>query len=84
MVYRVATNHRPPYILVTNTTTGLNFSGILVELLPLLFSAAGFNVSDDTFHYYQTPVNAGALRGALAKALVVPSPSLCGPIHLID
>ena len=53
----VATAHRPPYMFV-DQETGV-FTGLLVELLPLLFMAAGFNTTASSFSYYTTPSNSG-------------------------
>ncbi|KAK9822845.1 hypothetical protein WJX81_002738 [Elliptochloris bilobata] len=57
MVWSVVAVHRPPYVLVKQETG--TFSGLLVDLLPMLFMTAGFNTTDSSFHYYQAPTNSG-------------------------
>ena len=55
--WSVATVHRPPYMFVDQETG--SFAGLLVELLPLLFMAAGYNTTASSFSYYAAPTNSG-------------------------
>ena len=55
--WSVATAHRPPFMFV-DQEAGV-FTGLLVELLPLLFMAAGFNTTASSFSYYAAPTNSG-------------------------
>ena len=55
--WSVATAHRPPYMFV-DQQAGV-FTGLLVELLPLLFMAAGLNTTASSFTYYAAPSNSG-------------------------
>ncbi len=56
-MWSVATAHRPPYVFVDKETG--SFTGLLVELLPLLFMAAGFNTTASSFSFYSAPSNSG-------------------------
>ena len=49
--------HRPPYMFVDQQSG--SFTGLLVDLLPLLFMAAGFNTTASSFSYYAAPMNSG-------------------------
>ena len=56
-MWSVATAHRPPYMFVDRETG--SFTGLLVDLLPLLFMAAGLNTTASSFSYYTAPINSG-------------------------
>lgn len=45
MAWNVAAAHRPPYVIVNKARSPPTFTGILVDLLPLLFMEAGFNTT---------------------------------------
>ena len=45
MVWNVAVAHRPPFAIVSHAQSPPTFSGILVDLLPMLFMEAGFNTT---------------------------------------
>ena len=55
--WSVATVHRPPYMFVDQETG--SFTGLLVELLPLLFMEAGYSTTASSFSYYAAPTNSG-------------------------
>lgn len=51
----VVAAERPPYAY-PNASSPYGWSGLLVQLIPLLFQVAGYNAS---FRFYQAPQNAG-------------------------
>jgi hypothetical protein len=56
----VVTVQRPPFVFknMHGDGTGVQWYGMLVELLPLLFQQAQMNV---TLNYYQSPFDAGGV-----------------------
>lgn len=60
-VFRVVTNHRPPFVFVSNSSIN-PYTGLLVDFLPILFIEAG--LPPDRFQWYTSSINAGGSLGS--------------------